>query len=317
MKIGLDAMGGDYAPDVVVEGAFMASSRIAQGSQITLFGDKDAIESKLNSLGADISKFEIVPTTEVIDMNDSPAQAFIKKPNSSIAVGFGYLGAGKIDGFASAGSTGAMLVGSMHAIKPIEGVIRPTISTLIPSVTERGTLLLDVGLNIDCKPEVLYQYAIIGSVYASAVMGVENPRVGLLNIGEEDEKGNAQTKAAFALMNGSSEFNFVGNVESKHMFTGKHADVLVCDGFMGNALLKQAEGVYHALRDMDNLPKLINDFNYEIEGGTPILGINSNVIIGHGCSSARAIMNMVLQTEKTIKSQIVERIRERFFDEKN
>lgn len=309
-------MGGDFAPDVVVEGVCKASSIVGSDTEIVLFGDRERIEAKLENLGVAKDKFEIVHTSQVIDMNDSPAQAFIKKPDSSIAVGFGYLMKGKIDGFASAGSTGAMLVGCMYTVKQIEGVIRPTIASEIPSIPETNTLLLDVGLNIDCKPEMLYQYGIFGSVYATAVMGVENPRVALLNIGEEKEKGNAQTKAAYALMEGTTEFNFVGNVESKHMFTGKVADVVVCDGFMGNALLKQAEGVYHALRDRSDLPQLITEFNYEIEGGTPVLGINSNVIIGHGCSSARAIKNMTLKTEKTVRSQLVEKIRERFANEK-
>lgn len=318
MKIGIDAMGGDYAPDVVVEGVCMASSLLkSSDTEIVLYGDKNCIESKLKDLGVDIDKFEIVHTTQVIDMNDSPAQAFIKKPDSSIAVGFQDLMKGKIAGFASAGSTGAMMVGSMYTVKAIDGVIRPTIASEIPSIAVHNTLLVDVGLNIDCKPEVLYQYAILGNVYAKAVMGVENPRIGLLNIGEEKEKGNSQTKATYALMEGTTEFNFVGNIESKHMFTGKIADVVVCDGFMGNALLKQVEGVYHALREMDNLPQLIEEFNYEIEGGTPVLGINSNVIIGHGCSSARAIMNMTLKTEKTVNSKLVEKIRERFANGKN
>lgn len=314
MKIGLDAMGGDYAPDVVIEGACIAAPMLGSDATVVLFGDQASIKEKLESLNADMSKFEIVGTTEVIDMADSPAQAFLQKKDSSISVGFKYLTEGKIDGFASAGSTGAMLVGSMYTVKPIKGVIRPVISTPIPTIfDDRDTLLLDIGLNVDCKPEVLYQYGMIGSVYASAVMGIENPRVALLNIGEEKEKGNAQTKAAYALMDGTTEFNFVGNLESKEIFTGA-ADVIVCDGFTGNTILKQAEGVYTALKDME-MPRLITDFNYENHGGTPVLGLNSTVIIGHGCSSAKAIMNMVLQTEKAISTHLVEKIREKFSHE--
>lgn len=310
-KIGIDAMGGDFAPEAAVLGAIDAAKAVGSDSRIVLFGDRSAIEAILEREKCPVSTFDIVPTTEIITMSDHPAQAFAKKPDSSIVVGFGYLAKGAIDGFASAGSTGAMMVGSMYAVKPIEGVIRPTISSLIPTVTGQPCLLLDVGLNVDCKPEVLYQYGIIGSIYAQSVFGIENPRVALLNIGEEREKGNAQAKATHELMaENGGQFNFVGNIEGTHLFSGKVADVIVCDGFVGNVILKQAEGIYHITHKMGMSNPFLDRMNYETVGGTPVLGINAPVIIGHGCSSPLAIKNMILQTEKTVKADLANKLKQ-------
>lgn len=315
VKIGLDAMGGDFAPEAAVKGAVMAAEAVGEDSRIVLFGDRDRIIGLLADEGCDASRFDIVPTTEVIEMGDHPAKAFQQKSDSSITVGFGYLAKGAIDGFASAGSTGAMMVGSMYAVKPIEGVIRPTIATSIPTVVGTPVLILDIGLNVDCKPEVLEQYALIGSIYAESVSGVANPRVALLNIGEEATKGNAQSKAAYELMRQSGEagrYNFVGNVEASHIFTGKVADVVVCDGFVGNTMLKISEGFYYINRKMG----LGNDFwagmNYELAGGTPVLGVNAPVTIGHGKSTPLAIKNMILSTENTIRTGLVERLKTAF-----
>ena len=172
LKIGIDAMGGDFAPEVAVEGAVMALKKIGPDSRIVLFGDEKRIKTLLAKHNCSADKFDIVPTTEVIEMGDHPAKAFIAKKDSSMTVGFNYLAEGKIDGFASAGSTGAMMVGCMQVIKPIEGVIRPVISTLIPIVKNRRGLLLDVGLNVDAKPEVLTQYGLLGSIFAEAVLGI-------------------------------------------------------------------------------------------------------------------------------------------------
>ena len=200
IKIGIDAMGGDFAPEVAVEGAVMALKKVGKDSRIVLFGDKERILELLKKHKCSAENFDIVGTTEVIEMHDHPAKAFASKKDSSMTVGFNYLKEGKIDGFASAGSTGAMMVGSQMVIKTIEGVIRPVISTFIPIIKNKRGILLDVGLNVDAKPEVLAQYGLMGSIYANAVLGIENPRVALLNIGEEDTKGNAQSKAAFELL---------------------------------------------------------------------------------------------------------------------
>lgn len=312
MNIGLDAMGGDFAPEAAVLGAIRAKEQLMPQTRVTLFGDKEQITKILDRENCPLDSFDIVHTSEVIEMGDNPAQTFVKKPDSSIAVGFKYLKEGKIKGFASAGSTGAMMVGCMYTVKQIEGVIRPTISSLIPTDTGESSLLLDVGLNVDCKPDVLYQYGIIGSLYAKAILNIENPRVALLNIGEESEKGNLASKAAYELMHGTTDFNFVGNIEAKYLFTKKIADVIVCDGFIGNTMLKEAEGFFRVMMKQGISSPFIDAMNYETIGGTPVLGINSTVIIGHGCSSPEAIKNMILQTEKSVEAGLVEKFKEAF-----
>ena len=286
-------MGGDYAPQAVVSGAVLAAGLIAPQSKIVLFGDRPSIEELLAKENFRADAFDIMHTTQVIEMGDNPALTFRQKPDSSIAVGFRHLTEGRIDGFASAGSTGAMMVGCMYTVKQIEGIIRPAISSVIPTIDGGSVMLLDVGLNVDCKPEVLYQYAVIGNLYAQGVLGKKEPRIALLNIGEEKEKGNLQTKAAYELMDGS-------------------ADVVVCDGFVGNTIIKQVEGVYNMALEQGLRNTYFNQLNYETVGGTPVLGINAPVLIGHGCSSAEAIKNMVLQTEKTIHAQLDTKLRERF-----
>ena len=335
IKIGIDAMGGDFAPEVAVEGAVMALQKIDKESRVVLFGDEKRIRELLAKHHCAAENFDIVPTTQVIEMGDHPAKAFVSKSDSSITVGFNYLAEGKIDGFASAGSTGAMLVGSTMVIKPVEGVIRPVISSLIPKLINRRGLILDVGLNVDAKPEVLAQYALLGSIYAQSVMGIENPRVALLNIGEEDTKGNAQAKATFELLKADKRINFVGNVESSYIFTGTYGgpdpDVVVTDGFVGNTVLKMAEALYRInfklgggkprlmnfLRPVLGrlIPKLYYQFDFwdamnaESIGGTQVIGINAPVMIGHGSSSARAISSMILSMEREIKGKFPEKLR--------
>lgn len=310
-------MGGDFAPEAVVKGAVMALEAIGGDSRIVLFGDEEKIVAQLAAEGCPAERFTIVNTSEVIEMGDHPAKAFKAKPDSSIVVGFGYLAKGAIDGFASAGSTGAMMVGSMYVAKPVKGVIRPTISTLIPTIAGTPALMMDVGLNVDCKPEVLSQYGLIGSIYAESVLGISNPRVALLNIGEEETKGNAQTQTAYQLMKADGErglYNFVGNVESSYIFTGKIADVVICDGFVGNIALKMAEGLYVINHKMGTTNPFWNAMNYENVGGTPVLGVNAPVMIGHGKSTPVAIKNMILSMERSINSHVTEKIREAFKD---
>ena len=336
LKIGIDAMGGDFAPEVAVEGAIMALKKIGKDSRIVLFGDEARIRALLKKHKCAAENFDIVGTTEVIEMGDHPAKAFIAKKDSSMTVGFNYLAEGKIDGFASAGSTGAMMVGSMQVVKPIPGVIRPVISTLIPIVMNRRGLLLDVGLNVDAKPEVLTQYGLLGSIYAEAVLGIEKPRVALLNIGEEEGKGNAQAKATYDLLKEQKDFNFVGNVESSYIFTGKYCDVVVSDGFVGNVILKMAEAMYRInTRLMPTKPWLLNllrpvleplcpklyyyqnfwnSLNYESVGGTIVIGVNAPVMIGHGGSSAKAICSMICTMERNIESRVCDKLREALKD---
>ena len=312
LKIGVDDMGGDFAPEAAVQGAVLALEAIGPDSRIVLFGDEAKIKAVLEAEGCSAERFDIVATTEVIEMGDHPAKAFQAKADSSITVGFGYLAKGAIDGFASAGSTGAMMVGSMYAVKPIEGVIRPAISSIVPTIAGRPALLLDVGLNVDCKPEVLAQYGLIGSIYAEAVLGIGKPRVAVLNIGEEETKGNAQTKATYELLKEDGRINFVGNVEGSYIFTGQVADVIVCDGFVGNTVLKMAEGLYRINKKLGGGNAFWDAMNYENVGGTPVLGVNAPVIIGHGISSARAIKSMILSTEQCIKADLTVKLQHAF-----
>jgi len=312
MKIGVDAMGGDYAPEAVVLGAILAQKQLSADQRIVLFGDENQIVSLLKKGNAKLDDFDVVHCTEVIEMCENPAKAFNRKPDSSISNGFKALATKQIDGFASAGSTGAMLVGAMYTVKQVSGVIRPSIASYIPVSENKYTLLLDVGLNPDCKPEVLYQYGILGSLYAKFLLGIEAPRVALLNIGEEEEKGNLVVKSTFELMRNSKDFNFVGNVEGNDLFCDDKADVIVCDGFVGNVVLKEAEAFYRIIKKRKIENPYLEMFNAENYGGTPILGVNEPVIIGHGSSSPKAIMNMILQTKEVISSNLCLKIREAF-----
>ncbi|MDR1886667.1 MAG: phosphate acyltransferase [Prevotellaceae bacterium] len=312
MKIGLDVMGGDFAPRNEVLGVIEALPELHDGSEVILFGDEAQIKGVCREKGVDVSGFQIVHTTEVIGMQEHPAKAFAQKPDSSMATGFRYLSEGLIDGFASPGNTGAMMAGVMYTVKTIEGILRPCISCFFPVIDGRWGLLLDVGLNADCKPENLYQYAILGSLYAKGASGEKNPRVALLNIGEEKTKGNIVTKAAYELMKDTKDFNFVGNIEGNELMTGEKADVVVCDGFVGNVILKMAESFYR-LADCQGIhTDFFSKLNYEFHGGTPVLGVNAPVIIGHGSSSPKAIKNMILNTEKTIRAKMLDRVKDIF-----
>ncbi len=312
MRIGVDAMGGDHAPEAVVLGAILAQKQLSADQRIVLFGDEKQIVSLLKRENANLDNFDIVHSSEVIDMCENPAKAFTKKPDSSISNGFKALATKQIDGFASAGSTGAMLVGAMYTVKQVSGIIRPSIASFIPVSENKFNLLLDVGLNPDCKPEVLYQYGILGSLYAKFVLGNQNPRVALLNIGEEDEKGNLLVKSTFELMKGNKDFNFVGNVEGNDLFKDDKADVVVCDGFVGNVVLKEAEAFYKIIKRRKIEDPYLEMFNAENYGGTPILGVNEPVIIAHGSSNPKAIMNMIFQTREVISSNLCLKIKEAF-----
>lgn len=311
MKIGIDILGGDFAPDANISGAVLARKELPQDAQLVLIGDQDQILSGLNALDAGTEGFEIVHAPDIITMHDHPTRAIPQKPNSSIAVGFDLLAKKKIDVFASTGNTGAMLVGSIYKINTIPGIIRPCITSVLPTADGGNSILLDVGSNADCKADVLYQFAVLGSLYSKNVYGNEKPRVGLLNIGEEESKGNLLTIAAHKLMAESDEINFIGNIEGRDLFTGK-ADVIVCDGFTGNVVLKQAEGIYTLMRKRGIRDEYFDRFNYENYGGTPILGVKGNVIIGHGISNDKAVRSMLMHSYEVAKSGLATRINEAF-----
>jgi phosphate acyltransferase len=310
MKIGLDVMGGDFAPDAIIEGAVDALSHLTEEEHLFLIGDKTAIGSKLGEMQVDPSIFHIIPTTQVIEMADHPAKSFSQKQDSSIAVGYGMLKSGSLDGFCSAGNTGAMLVGASYTVKPIPGVLRPALATILPCIDNRDSVILDVGLNPDCKPEVLLQYAILGSIYAKYVLGTENPSVGLINLGEEETKGTPAIKAAYELMKEYPGINFAGNIEGNHLFRETMTDVVVCDGFVGNVILKQGEAFHHIYKSRGLKDAYFDRLDFENYGGTPIVGINANVVIGHGISKRKAIMNMVLQTRAVVHANLAQKIKE-------
>jgi phosphate acyltransferase len=310
MRIGLDVMGGDFAPDAIIEGAVDSLQHLKSDETLVLIGDEDSILRKLSEMKVEPSLFEIVHTTQVIEMADHPAKAFSQKKNSSIAVGYGMLKNGALDGFCSAGNTGAMLVGSSYTVNVIPGVLRPALATILPCIDNRSSVILDVGLNPDCKPDVLLQYGVLGSIYAKYVLEIANPTVALINIGEEETKGTPAVKAAYELMKEYPGLNFVGNIEGNDLFRETMPDVIVCDGFVGNVILKQGESFYHIYKSRNLKDAFFDRFDWESVGGTPIVGINANVVIGHGISKRRAIMNMVLQTRAVVHANLAQKIKE-------
>jgi len=311
MKIGLDIMGGDYAPKATILGAIAAYSALSPSETLVLIGDKDVAVAMLQENNFNPDHFEYVHTTEVIGMGEHPTKAIVQKPNSSISVGFQLLKEGKIQAFSSAGNTGAMLVGSLFSVKAIPGVQRPAMTAMAPKLKGGFNILLDVGANADCKPEVLVQFGVLGSLFASSVYGIENPRVALMNIGEEEEKGNILCQATYPLMKESKLFNFIGNVEGRDVFSD-HSDVIVCDGFTGNVILKMAESFYVVTLKKGFKDDFFDRFNYEQYGGSPILGVNAPVVVGHGISSPEAIKNMVLLSKNMVESGLVDKIKQAF-----
>ena len=310
MRIGLDVMGGDFAPESIIEGAVDSLQHLSVTEKLVLIGDEPSVLRKLKEMQIDLSLFDVVHTSQVIEMADHPAKAFSQKKDSSIAVGYEMLKNGDLDGFCSAGNTGAMLVGASYTVNVIPGVIRPALATVLPCIDNRNFVLLDVGLNPDCKSDVLLQYGILGSIYAKCVLGKENPTVGLLNIGEEETKGTPTVKAAFELMKEHPEINFAGNIEGNALFRETMTDVVVCDGFVGNIILKMGEAFHHIYKIKNLKDPYFDSLDWENFGGTPIVGINANVVIGHGISKRKAIMNMILQTREVVHANLAQKIKE-------
>jgi phosphate acyltransferase len=312
MKIGIDMMGGDYAPLEAVKGIKEYFEMYdSKGVHLTLFGDEKQFMPLLEQYNVPKENLTIVHTDEVIDMHEHPTKALKGKPRSSISLGFEHLASGKTDAFMSAGNTGAMLVGGLFSIKAVGGVLRPTISSIIPKQNGGTGLLLDVGLNSDCKPEQLNQFATMGSIFAKNVLGIENPKVGLLNVGEEEGKGNLLMQATYPLLKENRNINFIGNVEGRDVFTDK-SDVMVCDGFTGNIILKLAESLYDVVikEKIDNA--YFNRFNFELYGGTPVLGVEKPVIIGHGISHDTAFRNMIDVAVKMLNTDVLGEIKSIF-----
>ena len=306
VRIGIDVMGGDFAPLATIDGSLLALQS-QKNIELFLIGDEAVIINELNKRKIDSNELNIIHAPENIEMGEHPTKALIKKPNSSISIGFQMLKKNEIDGFASAGNTGAMFVGGYMSVKPVPGILRPCISSVMPRLDGGVNVILDVGANADCKPDVLYQFGILGSLFSEFVCGVDNPKVGLLNIGEEETKGNMLTIATHEMMKDTTDFNFYGNIESRHLFDDE-CDVIVCDGFNGNVILKQAESIYSLIKKRQIKDDYFDRFNYEKYGGTPILGLNKTVVIGHGISSAQAIKNMIVLTADVIEADLTSKI---------
>ncbi|MCC9137485.1 phosphate acyltransferase PlsX [Pontibacter silvestris] len=311
MRIALDAMGGDFAPEATIKGAILATQKLNEDDIILLIGQEDVIKSQLAENGYTGSQIQVVHASQVIEMGEHPTKALTQKTDSSIAIGYGLLKAQKADAFCSAGNTGAMLVGAMFSVKAVEGVLRPSIASLVPKLSGGIGIMLDVGANAECKPEVLEQFGEIGSIYAHYVLEIENPKVGLMNLGEEEGKGTVVTQAAYQRLKANTSINFIGNIEGRDLFNDK-ADVIVCDGYTGNIILKLSESLYDILESKNIKDPFFDKFNYEAVGGSPILGINGNAVIGHGVSTPRAICNMVLHAQHMATSRISERFKKNY-----
>ncbi|EOD00557.1 phosphate acyltransferase PlsX [Caldisalinibacter kiritimatiensis] len=324
MKIVVDAMGGDHAPEVTVKGSVDAVKEY--GVNVVLVGKEEMIKKELEKYQLDSNKIEIVHAEEVIENEDKPVRAIRRKKDSSMVKGLKLVKEKKADAFISAGNTGALLSGGLFVVGRIKGIERAALAPVYP--TSNGiSLLLDAGANADCKPKYLHQFAIMGSVYAEKVLGIKRPKVGLINIGTEEGKGNELTKETYKLLK-ESDLNFYGNIEARELPKGK-ADVLVCDGFVGNTVLKLTEGLameifsllkkeitksfftkLGALMLKSGLKGFKKRLDYTEYGGAPLLGVKGAVIKAHGSSDAKAIKNAIRQAKVFVENEVLEKIEE-------
>ena len=313
MNIGLDIMGGDFAPAEAIKGVqLFFEENTGSDFHLVLFGNYNVAAPYLSLLEPYRDRFTFIESNDVIGMHEHPTKAMKEKPDSSIAKGFAYLQKGKIDSFISAGNTGAMMVGAMYSVKVIDGVIRPCIASPVPRIDGKNNFMLDVGLNADCKPEHLVQFAQLGTLYAKYMLGAEKPTVGLLNIGEEEGKGNILAQATYPLLKELQGINFIGNVEGRDIFLDK-AQVIICEGFVGNIALKLSESIYEVFKVKKGIEdQFIEDFNFENYGGLPVLGINKPVLIMHGISHAKAFKNIISVAGKFVSSKLTDAIIEKF-----
>lgn len=309
MNIGLDMMGGDLAPLEAVKGVMQYVEEENSSATLALIGNNNHLDTLLAKYPVGADRIKIVHAGQVIGMQEHPTRALKEKQQSSIAIGFQLLASEKIDAFISAGNTGAMLVGALMSIKALKGVLRPTISSIIPKENGGSGLLLDVGLNADCKPEQLNQFAVMGSVYAQLILGIDKPKVGLINVGEEEGKGNVLAQAAYLLLKKNNHIHFIGNIEGRDVLLNK-ADVMVCEGFTGNIILKLAESLYDISQRQRVNHEYFDRFNFENYGGTPVLGVSKPVIIGHGISKAKAFKNMIGVAQKMIEKDVLGKMKE-------
>jgi glycerol-3-phosphate acyltransferase PlsX len=309
MRIGLDAFGGDFAPENPLKGVLLALSELPAEAEVWLVGREVELRSAATRLGLPLkdSPVRILPASEVIEMDENPARSIVQKPDSSIAVGIQALKEGRLDAFISAGNTGAVVAASVLKLGNLPGVSRPTLGAFYPYGDNRYSLICDVGANVDCKPEHLLQFAQLGTVYMREIFGIPSPRVALLNIGEEPSKGNLLAQQTYALLQQHPDIHFVGNAEGRVLTQG-FADVYVTDGFVGNILLKFGESLYDLLREQVPPNPVLERLNYENIGGLPFIGAQGNVIVGHGISSPKAFRNMLREAVALIRANLTEKI---------
>ena len=325
MKIAIDAMGGDYAPEEVVKGAVLALEE--RSLEIILLGNVEKIKEELKKYKFKKDNLSIINCKESIDTDDFPLSALRTKKDSSILVGMNLLKNNRANAFISAGNSGAVMAAALLELGCISKIRRPAIASVLPAV-EGKVIILDVGANVDCKPEHLLQFALIGSKYAKYVLNIKNPKIGLLNIGEEKNKGNRFTQNAYSILNNANNINFVGNIEGKDIFKGI-VNVIVCDGFTGNILLKSSEGLAKMIlteinkrvisqlpqnQEMDKLKQyfmeLVKRTDYTEYGGLPLLGINGLCFICHGRSKSKTIKNAIINASNFIDAKILEHLKE-------
>ena len=330
MIIAIDAMGGDFAPKAVVEGALLALQETGEDVCLSLYGDEAQIRACLEGQSYDGGRLKIVPCTEVISCEEAPAAAVRQKKDSSMVRAAQAVAQGEADCFLSGGSSGAVLTAGTLIIRRIKGIQRPALATLIPNMQGGYTMLVDSGANADCKSAYLVQFAHMGAAYMQQVMGVEDPRIGLLNNGAEAEKGNELTKETYALLEQEPGIRFAGNAEARELMSGDF-DVLVADGFSGNVLLKGTEGAAKAITAMlktelmgtlrgmlggaiakPAFAALKKRMDYKEVGGAPLLVVNGGVIKAHGSSDGRAFKNAILQGEKLVRGSVTEQIAQAF-----
>ena len=306
MRIALDVMGGDHAPEELVAGAILWSE--TSNTELLLVGQEEKIMRELQKQSYDHSKISIVNATQIMEMDES-VTALRKKQDSSIVVATRLVKEGKADAVVSCGSTAAQMAAATLILGRLEHIDRPPIVAVVPGLAGKISLLLDVGANVDCRPQQLLQFAILGRVYAGILTGIDNPRVALLNNGEEESKGNSQSLETHKLLHEQADINFIGNIEGRDLFFGK-TDVVVCDGFVGNLLLKSMEGMAMFIgvacrEELGKLPAVFQQFDYSQAGGAPLLGVNGVSIVCHGSSKREAVFNGIRIAEQCVNRNMV------------
>lgn len=324
MKFAIDVFGGDNAPTAIIDGCLDAIEKNDDFCLI-LTGDEQKIRNLLSDRTYDSTRIEIVHAPDIITCEESPTIAIKRKTESSLVKALRLVADGEADCFISAGSSGAVLAGATLIVKRIKGILRPALAPVLPSL-KGPVMLIDCGANADCKPEYLVQFAVMGKAYMENVLGIENPRIGIISNGAEEGKGNELTKSAYALLKAADGINFIGNCESREVMSGDY-DVVVCDGFVGNAVLKSMEGTIHALLTMlkaeltsrtlskfgaaickSSFRSLKAKMDYKEYGGAPLLGINGGIIKAHGSSDAKAISSAIEQARKLTLGSVTDKI---------